>query len=243
METRLERQGNDVLHARSLTDLLRKMVAFSEERGFGKVSATVIVDHSPTLKEYHFVANAAPDYQPEFEDADAARFDPVSQHAAIQSFPLVWDQSTYVAWGQGALWERQAPHGYRSGICIGFHLPRGRHSLLGPDCDRATCTPPARARQIVDELHLFAAHAQADAFELCLHYDPPAHELPTPTREELETLRWTMDGMTNWEIGRQLDLSERDVTLRLQRVMRKLGCGTKYEAVLKAIKLRLIEGL
>jgi len=52
-----------------------------------------------------------------------------------------------------------------------------------------------------------------------------------------------MDGMTDWEIGSKLGLSERDVTLRLQRVMRKLECGTEYEAVLKAIKLRLIEGI
>ena len=64
--------------------------------------------------------------------------------------------------------------------------------------------------------------------------------LLTPTRGELEALRWTMDGMTDCEIGRKLDLSERDVTLQLQRVTGKLGCGTKYEAVLRAIKLGLI---
>ena len=52
-----------------------------------------------------------------------------------------------------------------------------------------------------------------------------------------------MDGLTSWEIGKRMDLSERDVALRLQRVMRKLGCGTKYEAVLRAIKLGLIEGI
>ena len=242
METRLERQCNEALHARSLKDLLRKMVEFSEERGFGKVSATVITEHSPTLKEYHFITNAAPDYRPEFEDFDAARVDPVSQHAAVRSVPLVWDQSNYVKSGLGELWERQAPYGYRSGIGIGIHLPRGRHFLLGPDCDRMTCTTPARAAQLVEEFHNFAAHAQAAAFELCLNYDPPAHELPNPTHGELEALRWTMDGMTDWEIGRKLDLSQHDVTLRLQRAMRKLGCGTKYEAVLRTIKLGLIEG-
>ena len=242
MKTQLDRHCDEVLHAQSLRDLLRKMVEFSADRGFGQVSATVLTEHSPTLKEYRFVTNAASDYLPEFEDFEAARVDPLSQHVAVHSAPLVWDQSTYVGCGQGALWERQAPYGYRSGIVIGFHLPRGRHFLFGPDCDRSTCTTPTQARQFVEDFHVFAAHAQAAAFELCLDYDPPAHALPTPTREELEALRWTMDGMTDWEIGRKLDLSERDVTLRLQRVMRKLGCGTKYEAVLRAIRQGLIEG-
>ena len=50
-----------------------------------------------------------------------------------------------------------------------------------------------------------------------------------------------MDGMSAWEIGRKMALSNYDVVLRLQRAMRKLQCGSKYEAVLKAIKLGLIE--
>lgn len=71
----------------------------------------------------------------------------------------------------------------------------------------------------------------------------PAPESPTPTHQELDALRRANDGMTDSEIGLTLGLSERDVTLRLQCLMRKWGCRTRYEAGLKAIKLRLIEGL
>jgi len=38
-----------------------------------------------------------------------------------------------------------------------------------------------------------------------------------------------------------MGLSERDIALRLQRVMRKLGCGSTYEAGLRAIRLGMIE--
>ena len=228
------------MHARSFGELRGAMVEFSQRRDFGKVSATVITEHSPTLREFRFISNATSDYMPEFEDMDAAHVDPVSQHAALHSTPLLWNQHTYVSCGQGELWERQAPFGYRSGLVVAFHLPRGRHFLFGPDCDRPICVGPLRARLIVEEFHIFAAHVQAAAFELCMDYDPPAHELSDPTASELEALRWTMDGMTSWEIGRKLGLSERDVTLRLERVMTKWKCGTKYEAVLKAIRLGLI---
>ena len=176
MQTQFERQCNEALHAQSLKGLLRKMVEFSEDRGFGRISATVLTEHSPTLGEYQFVTNAASDYLPEFEDFEAARVDPLSQYVAVQSGPLVWDQSTHVNSGQGELWERQAPYGYRSGIVLGLHLPRGRHFLFGPDCDRPTYTTPTQARQVAEDFHVFAAHAQADAFGLCLNYEPPAHE-------------------------------------------------------------------
>ncbi len=241
MDTQLDRHCAEVLHAKSVKDLLRKMVAFSEDRGFWSVSATVITDHSPTLRENQYITNASADYLPEFEDMHAARVDPVSQHAAASSMPLVWDQTTYVGGGQAGLWERQAPSGYRSGIVVAFHLPRSRHFLFGPDCDRPTCGKPHEVKRLVEDILIFAAHAQAAACELCFHIDPPEHEQPNPTPGELETLRWSMDGMTRWEVGRKMGLSERDVTLRLQRVMRKLGCSSTYEAVLRAIKLRLIE--
>jgi DNA-binding CsgD family transcriptional regulator len=68
-------------------------------------------------------------------------------------------------------------------------------------------------------------------------------ELMTPTQGELEALRWAMDGMTDAEIGLKVGLPEREVAFRLRGVMRKFGCRTKYEAVLKAIKMRWIEGI
>ena len=241
MDTQLDRHCSEVLHSKSVKDLLRKMVEFSQDRGFGRMSATVITEHSSTLKEYQYFTNAPMAHMPEFENLSAAHVDPVSQHAAIYSTPIVWDQATYVGCGQAHLWELQAPHGYSSGIGVGIHLPRGRHFLFGPDSDQPACTTPSQEKQLLEDIQVFAAHAQAAAFELCTHFDPPSHELPNPTPGELATLRWSMDGMTRWEVGHRMGLSERDVALRLQRVMRKLGCASTYEAVLRAIRLGMIE--
>lgn len=176
MQTQFGRQCNEALHAQSLKGLPCKVVEFSEDKGFGRISATVLTEHSPTLREYQFITDAASDSLPEFEDFEAARVDPLSQYVAVQSGPLVWDQSAHVSSGQGELWERQTPYGCRSGIVLGLHLQRGRHLLFGPDCDRPTYTTPTHARQAVEDFHVFAAHAQAAAFELCLSYEPPAHE-------------------------------------------------------------------
>jgi DNA-binding CsgD family transcriptional regulator len=200
METQLDRHCSDALRATSVKELLRKMVAFSQDRGFWSVSATVITKHSPKLQEHQYLTNASAADLPEFEDLETALVDPVAQRASKRSSPLVWDRGTYLS-----------------------------------------CGTPAQVKCLVEEFQLFAAHVQVAACELCFHLDPLKHEQPSPTAGELEALRWAMDGMTRWEIGRKRGLSERDVALRFERVVRKLGCSSTYEAVLGAIRAGLIE--
>ena len=57
---------------------------------------------------------------------------------------------------------------------------------------------------------------------------------------ELEALRWTMEGKTAWEVGTILGISERTAVLHVNNAMHKLGCASKHQAVLKALRLGLI---
>jgi DNA-binding CsgD family transcriptional regulator len=67
--------------------------------------------------------------------------------------------------------------------------------------------------------------------------DPAA---PSLTPREVESLRWTMDGKTAWEVGNILGISERTAVLHVNNAMHKLGCVNKHQAVLKALRLGLI---
>jgi DNA-binding CsgD family transcriptional regulator len=241
MDTPLDRHCMEVLHSRSVKDFSKLLALFAHQRGFRTFGATVITDHSPTLTEFQYISNAADAYRADFEDLAAASIDPVSQHCKRSSSPLVWSQSDYVQSGRGSLWEHQAQYGYCSGISLALHLPRGRHFLFGVDCERAQCCTPAGMARLSEDVHLFAAHAQAAAFDLCTPAAAASTNGSPLTSLELETLRWTMDGMTNWEIGRKLGLSERDVARRLRKSADALGCSTKYETVLRAIALGLID--
>ena len=64
--------------------------------------------------------------------------------------------------------------------------------------------------------------------------------LPSLTPREIESLRWTMDGKTAWEVGNILGISERTAVLHVNNAMHKLGCINKHQAVLKALRLGLI---
>jgi DNA-binding CsgD family transcriptional regulator len=164
----------------------------------------------------------------------------VLQHCKRQTVPIIWNQDTYVANGVGDLWEQQAQYGYRTGIAMALHLPEGKHFLLGVDRDRALPTDPNELQRLVADLQLFAVHAQEAAMRLLV---PPEFqpERPALTPRELEVLRWTMDGKTAWEVGAVLGISERTAVLHINNAMHKLKCVNKHQAVLKALRLGLID--
>ena len=72
---------------------------------------------------------------------------------------------------------------------------------------------------------------------------PPSHQLERPslTPREVEALQWTMEGKTAWEVGVILGISERTAVLHIQNAMRKLEAVNKHQAVLKALRLGLIQ--
>ena len=93
---------------------------------------------------------------------------------------------------------------------------------------------------MVADLQLFAVHAQEAAHAHHAARPPRTPSAPALTPRELESLRWTMDGKTAWEVGNILGISERTAVLHVNNAMHKLGCVNKHQAVLKALRLGLI---
>jgi DNA-binding CsgD family transcriptional regulator len=228
-----------VMEAKTPADFRNEVVRFAQRLGFKYVSAMTVVDHSLTRSDFHNVDNTPTAYSQSFNDVGQARRDPVMQHCKRDTVPIIWDQDTYVSRGHGDLWEHQAHFGYHTGVALALHLPEGRHFFLGVDRDRPLSRQPRTMTRIVAELQLFAVHAQDAAFRI---FAPPASspDGPALTPRELEALRWTMDGKTAWEVGTIMNISERTAVLHLQNAMHKLSCINKHQAVLKAIRLGLL---
>jgi len=238
MHSQLHQKCIEVLHARSVKEYLRLNIEFVQSLGFHTIAATVITDHSPDLTTFQSVTNAPSEYMPLFDDMESAKLDPVSQHCKKLSAPIVWNQAVYVEQGRGDFWEHQALFGYRSGVSVALHLPHGKHFMYGVDCDRDNCIPKGQRQNVLSDLCHFAAHSQAAAFDFCLPYQQVEDTLLPDA--ELDALRRSMDGLTNWEVGRAMGISETEVLLRIRRAMHKLGCTNKYEAALRAIRLGLV---
>jgi DNA-binding CsgD family transcriptional regulator len=228
-----------VLEARNRDEFLGQVVRFAKRLGFDTVSATTIVDHFLGEPEFISVDNAPASFRDLFEDIGRGRQDPVMQHCKRQSVPIIWSQDTYVGAGQADLWDGQARFGYRTGVAMALHLPQGRHFFLGVDRDQSLPKDRSELTRIVADLQLFAVHAQEAAMRIMMPAtgDP---NVPSLTPREVESLRWTMDGKTAWEVGNILGISERTAVLHVNNAMHKLGCINKHQAVLKALRLGLI---
>jgi DNA-binding CsgD family transcriptional regulator len=228
-----------ILKSGSRDEFQQEVVTFSKRLGFDTVSAMVVIDHLLGEAEFITVDNTPPGYRDSFVNRENGRSDPVMQHCKRHSMPIIWDQQTYVSHGLVDKYEEQARFGYRYGIAMALHMPEGRHFFLGVDRDRPMPPNAAEVTRLVADLQLFAVHAQ-DAAQRILTPAPTDPAAPSLTPRELETLRWTMEGKTAWEVGVLLGISERMAALHVNNATHKLDCVNKHQAVLKALRLGLI---
>lgn len=228
-----------VLESRNRDEFLGQVVRFTRQLGFETVSATTVIDHFLGESEFITVDNTPANYREVFENIGLGRQDPVMQHCKHQSVPIIWNRDTYVGVGQADQWDEQARFGYHTGIAMALHLPEGRHFFLGVDRDQSLPRDRSELTRLVADLQLFAVHAQEAALRIMMPA-PLDSDAPSLTPREVESLRWTMDGKTAWEVGNVLGISERTAVLHINNAMHKLGCVNKHQAVLKALRLGLI---
>ena len=228
-----------ILEAGSRDDFRDGVVRFSQDLGFTTVSAMAVVDFGVGRSEFVSINNAPVGFGAVADDPASMRRDPVMQHCRRHTVPIIWDQDTYTRHGLGEIWEAQAHFGYKTGIAMALHLPEGRHFAFGVERDQALPSDGVELSRLVADLQLFAVHAQDAAMRL-LSPVPPPLDLPVLTPRELEALRWTMEGKTAWEVGAILGISERTAVLHVNNAMHRLGCTSKHQAVLRALRLGLI---
>jgi DNA-binding CsgD family transcriptional regulator len=241
---RLE-QYYQVSQAEDLAAFEARLVACAGELEFQYVNAVLVIDPPGPHEHATFISigNTPQAYLEASRDPAASRRDPVLRRLKSMSVPFLYDQRLYTAAGAGDLWETQAAFGYKSGVAVALHLPEHRHFLLGVDRDIELPHSDAELSRLMADLQLLAVHAQHAAQRLLPdeeHSSRLGAATPRLTPREAEILRWTMDGKTTWAVGNILGISEATVNFHLRNVFRKLGASSKHQAVLKALRLRLL---
>ena len=215
-----------VLGARDRPEYRDIVVRFSKKLGFDLVAAVAVLDREDGRAEFFAIENAPEDYRDRVNDPKEGRQDPVMQHCKHRSTPIIWDQSTYLEAGRIEKWEEQAQFGYRTGIRVALHLPEKRHFVVGVERDQALPQDRTEFGRMLANPQLFAVYAQESALRVLV---PPV-EVPQPpprlAAQEIDCLRWTMEGRSSWEVGEILHVAESTVHARVESAMRKLSCAT-----------------
>jgi DNA-binding CsgD family transcriptional regulator len=60
------------------------------------------------------------------------------------------------------------------------------------------------------------------------------------TARESEVLAWVAAGKSDWAIGQILNISGKTVNFHVENAKRKLGAGTRVQAVIAAMRVGLI---
>jgi len=227
-----------VAEARTEPELRLRLAQAAGDLGFGLFSATVILDHSGHSREFLNIANAPPAYAPFYDDREGGKRHPVSQHCKYSSETLFWSQEDYLRTGTAPLWEHQAEFGYREGIAVALHLPFRRHFMFGLDSDRPLPLRSHIRKHLAEEFKLLAEYTREAAFRILA---PEALD-PAPGQglNAFEVLRWSMDGASPGRVGKLMRLSDADVLYCIGAAMLKLGCTSKHQAVLTAIRRGLL---
>ena len=235
----LDSEFTAILETKNREEFQREVVRFARDLGFDTVSASAVIDCPSGSAKFITVDNVPLAYRGFFENPKNFGEDPVMQHCKVRHVPIVWDQSTYVREGEGLRWEYQARFGLRFGIAMALHLPKGRHFFIGLDRDRALPSCATELTRLVAAVSLFVTYANEASSTVLV---PPAElcGLPALTHREREVMRWTLDGKTAWEVGVILGISARTAAIHANNAAHKLGCVSKHQAALKALRCELL---
>jgi DNA-binding CsgD family transcriptional regulator len=123
--------------------------------------------------------------------------------------------------------------GLHDGLGIAFHGPGG---VVGVGL--ASSAGGTDARHVLAHLNLLSV--QFNVAYQALHASRAVAEVRLTPRER-EILLWCAKGKSNWTIGEILHISQHGVDFHLRNVLRKLSADSRITAVVKALRLGLIE--
>jgi DNA-binding CsgD family transcriptional regulator len=229
-----------LLSARTPDELRRSLLELTAEMDFGLFGATLSLDRAGQSSDLWGVDNCPQEHAAQWSDPDWGRADPVLQHLKTSNRPLAWDRKTYLRHGCADQWEVQAAYGYKVGVCAVLHLPGREHFVFGVDRNEPLPKDQAQLADLVARVQLLTVYAHEAALRVSCS---PQHQPFSSALDERERecLQWTMEGKTAWEIGRILSMSERKVAGLLSSATRKLECVNKQQAVVKALRLGLLD--
>lgn len=228
---------------KSLTDLFGLLVSAAEREGFDRVAYGALNYREPL----HLPDNPAPaiamnfpdDWRDHYFERKYDEIDPVITLTPSLARPFLWtslQQRFDLKIKQRLIFDEARAAGLNNGISVPLHGAWGRVAVLS-FASRATDTEP--------EAKLGHLNALASQFHVAFtDLSQGAHfsEVPVQlSRRERDCLMWTAQGKSSWDIGMILNISGNTVNFHVKNAMRKLGTTSRTVAVVKAIRLNLIE--
>jgi DNA-binding CsgD family transcriptional regulator len=228
---------------RSLKALFKLLVRCATREGFSEVAYGALTYTEPVRLPEHQLPAIAVNFPSCWRDRYFERkyyeIDPVVRRTPTLSGPFLWDQLAdryQLQPGEQMVLHESREAGLKHGVSVPLFGPWGRVSVVSF----------ASRFNDADPLHQMS-HLNALAWQFHVAFAdmarPEDNSIPKVelSWRERDCLRWTAEGKSSWNIGMILNISENTVNFHIKSAMRKLGTTSRTEAVVKAIRLSLIE--
>ncbi|WP_050886749.1 LuxR family transcriptional regulator [Bradyrhizobium sp. ORS 285] len=226
----------------SLADLFDLLVGSAADEGFGQVAYGALnYEETVRLPDHPMPAialNFPLDWRNHYFEHKYHEIDPVIRRTASHSKPFMWDQlleRRQLHDGERLVLLESREAGLKHGVSVPLFGPSGRISVLS-FASRFDDADPVRQ---LKHLHALACQFHVAFGELAQPAMGKTAIKLSP--RERECLAWTAEGKSSWDIGIILKISENTINFHIKKATRKLGTNSRTVAVVRAIRLGLIE--
>ncbi len=219
------------------------LFALANQHGFEQTVYGVVPNKQTPLENAFLRSNYSPRWRNKYDAEKLHYVDPTVGHCLGSTLPLIWQPQTFESPRQQELYEEASGYGIRSGITYPVHGANGEFGVI------SFVSGTLADKKFQQELgHFMPALAllRDYVFESSLRFlkpEPAGESEIHLTHRELESLKWAMVGKSSWEISQIMHCSEATVNFHVANVRRKFKVATRQQAVVKAIRLGLINPL
>ena len=228
---------------KSLKALFDLLVSCASQEGFTEIAYGALTYAEPVrLPEYQppaIAVNFPASWCERYFERKYYEIDPVVRRTPTLLRPFMWDQladQCQLQPGEQLVLNESREAGLKHGVSVPLFGPLGRVSVVSFACRYDDAEP----RHRMSHLNALAWQFHIAFTEIALPEENSQATVDLSKRER-DCLRWTAEGKSSWDIGMILNISENTVNFHIKNAMRKLGTTSRTVAVVKAIRLNLIE--
>lgn len=218
-----------------------ELFSIAKENGFDQTVYGVVANKKMPLENAFLRSNYSASWRATYDAEKLAYIDPTVVHCLKSTIPLIWEPKTFKLPEQKHLYEEACSYGIRSGITYPIHGPNGEFGVISFVSDALS---DKKFQRDLDHSLANLALIRDYVFESSLKFvkktDPSESDIRLTLRE-LECLKWIMAGKSSWEISMILRCSEATVNFHISNIRIKFNVNTRQQAVVKAIRLGLID--
>lgn len=208
--------------------------------GFDYTLIAVLPRRGMLLRDAYQRSNYAPDWRRTYDERAFFRIDPTVSHCLTKTTPMIWSPPLFTGRDQHEMYEEARRYGLHTGISLPIHGPKQEVGMLCFVCSEHT------SRDLINHIqhNLPVLSLLRDvAFDTGQRFLDGYAEtlLPKLTPREHESLKWTAEGKSTWEIAKIFGCSESTVNFHMGNIRAKFGVTSRKAAAVKAIRMGLID--